>query len=166
MRDRPLVVWGVVVLGLVVLVLLDLPTIMGLDDAARQDRDASSGSAARRDFMFQVDGYKAEGQTINMYFHYRYDRGIAQSDIPDFRDLRTDAMKYMKDNASEGVYWETLSKGVCTELKAKYPVEAISCQLQIYPGRDPGFSSSIHTLGDIEPLAVPAPIGAARSPDN
>ena len=113
--------------------------------------------------MFQVNGFEAEGQRLNMYFHYRYDRGISTNEIPDFRSLRADAIRYMHDNASEGVYWETLSRGVCSVLEQKYPIEAISCQLQIYPGRDPGFSSSTHTIGNIEPLAIPGPTPTASS---
>lgn len=46
------------------LVLLDLPTLRGLDETARKGRGANSATGARRDFMFQVDGYKAERQTI------------------------------------------------------------------------------------------------------
>lgn len=54
-----------------------------------------------------------------------------------------------------------MSKGFCSELKAGYPVEAISCQLLVYPGDDPGFHFGIHTIGDIEPLAVPGPASSA-----
>ena len=139
------------------------PTFLGGAGGPSAQRNVSAAATqVKRDFMFQVDGFEAEGQTLNMFFHYRYEPGIATSEIPDFRSLRTDAINYMHSNAAEGVYWETLSRGVCSVLKKKYPIEAISCQLQIYPGRDPGFSSSTHTIGAIEPLAVPGPL-AARS---
>lgn len=139
------------------------PSFLGRSDGPSTRENAPAAAAGvKRDFMFQVNGFEAEGQTLNMFFHYRYEPGIATSEIPDFRSLRTDAMNYMRANAAEGVYWETLSKGVCSVLKKKYPIEAISCQLQIYPGRDPGFSSSTHTIGPIEPLAVPGPF-ASRS---
>lgn len=161
MRVQSVIVTAAIVaLGIVVLSLTYILVFRG--DApgqqAQQQRTAVSSDETKRDFMFQVEGFEAEGQKLNMYFHYRYNRGIARNDIPDFRSLRQDAISYMNENASEGVYWETLSKGVCSRLKQKYPVEAISCQLQIYPGRDPGFSSSIHTIGDIEPLAIPGPL--------
>jgi hypothetical protein len=162
MNNRPLIVLVLIgALALVALFSLDLPSLRGLDDAP--SRNATPDTTARRDFMFQVDGFKAEGQTIDMYFHYRYNQGIAENNIPDFRSLRTDAIRYMDQNAAEGVYWEDLSKGVCTLLKRKYPVEAISCQLRIHPGRDPGFSSSIHTIGPIEPLAIPGPNEPSQS---
>ena len=139
------------------------PSFLGGTVGPTPQANAPAAAAqAKRDFMFQVDGFEAEGQTLNMFFHYRYEPGIATSEIPDFRSLRTDAINYMNANAAEGVYWETLSRGVCSLLKKKYPIEAISCQLQIYPGRDPGFSSSTHTIGPIEPLAVPGPF-APRS---
>lgn len=138
------------------------PSFLGGAAGPTSRADTPAAVQVKRDFMFQVDGFEAEGQTLNMFFHYRYEPGIATSEIPDFRSLRTDATNYMNANAAEGVYWETLSRGVCTLLKKKYPIEAISCQLQIYPGRDPGFSSSTHTIGPIEPLAVPGPF-ASRS---
>jgi hypothetical protein len=168
MRAQSIIlVVAAVLLGIAVLGLIDPSSLRGSDCAPRQQgqqqRAVTPGTEAKRDFMFQINGFEAEGQRLNMYFHYRYDQGITTNDIPDFRDLRTDAINYMNNNASEGVYWETLSKGVCSKLKAKYPIEAISCQLQIYPGRDPGFSSSIHTIGDIEPLAIPGPVRASSS---
>ena len=139
------------------------PSFFGGSDApSRQQRAPVAALQVKRDFMFQVNGFEAEGQRLDMYFHYRYRAGITKDEIPDFRSLRTDAINFMHDNAGEGVYWETLSRGVCTLLKNKYPVQAISCQLQIYPGRDPGFSSSTHTIGPIEPLAIPGP-HASRS---
>lgn len=156
-------VLGIVALALVVLALLDLPSLRGLDDTARRGSIGARDAGVKRDYMFQVNGFEAEGQRLDMYFHYRYDRGIAERDIPDFRDLRSDAMGYMRSNASRGVYWETLSKGLCSELKDGYPIEAISCQLLVYPGDDPGFHSSVHTIGDIEPLAVPGPMRSAGS---
>lgn len=156
----------ILVLGIVAIVLVGFFVVRILtgDTPSQNLQRASAGNQeVSRDFMFQVNGFEAEGQTLNMYFHYQYNDGIAKSDIPDFRSLRTDAIKFMNENASPGVYWETLSKGMCSELKEKYPIQAISCQLQIYPGRDPGFSSSTHTIGDIEPLAIPAPARGSSS---
>lgn len=98
--------------------------------------------------MFQVNGFEVE------------------RDIPDFRDLRSDAMEYMRSNASRGVYWETLSKEICSELKTKYPGRAISCQLFVYPGGDPGFHSRVHTIGGMEPLAIPGPMSGAGYSDS
>ena len=164
MNGRVLIlVLVVALLAIVALGSLDATFLRGLDDTQDQGTGGGSSVAPRRDFMFQVDGFEAEGQTIDMYFHYRYDQGIATQNIPDFRDLRSDAIGYMNDNAEEGVYWETLSRGVCSRLMQKYPIQAISCQLRVHPGRDPGFSSSIHTIGAIEPLAIPGPSESSSS---
>ncbi|QIN83248.1 hypothetical protein GBA63_11800 [Rubrobacter tropicus] len=159
MKERNVVVLvAVAALALLTVRFVEPAFLGGTDGPSGREQAPPAVVQVKRDFMFQVNGFEAEGQTLNMFFHYRYDPGIATDEIPDFRSLRTDAINYMHDNAREGVYWETLSRGVCTLLKNKYPVEAISCQLQIYPGRDPGFSSSTHTIGAIKPLAVPGPL--------
>ncbi len=118
--------------------------------------------------MFQINGYRTEnqgGQKLNMYFHYRYDAGIATSDIPNYEDLRSEVLEFMGDvDASKNPYWETLNEELCTELASDYPIRAISCQLQVYPDYrpglpyEPGFHTSIHTIGAIEPLAITGPI--------
>jgi len=115
-----------------------------------------------RDFMFQVDNFYTKnqgGQTLTMYFHYRYNDGIQTADIPDYRDLRTEAIHYMNTiDTSQNPYWETLTKNVCEDLKNKFPIEAISCQFQVAGDdraglpNEPGIHSSITTIGDITPL--------------
>src|SRR4029079_6807924 len=80
-----------------------------------------------RDFMFQVDNFYTKnqgGQILTMYFHYRYNEGIQTADIPDYRDLRTEAVHYMNSiDTSQNPYWETLTKSVCEDLKNKFPIE-------------------------------------------
>ena len=134
----------------------------------------TNGSAAdaKRDFMFQVAGYQTAnqgGQTLNVFIHYRYDRGIATENIPNYIDLRTQVLDFLNGvDAGDNPYWETLNQEICTQLSENFPIEAISCQLQVLsddrPGLpyEPGFHTSIHTIGDIDPLAIPGPIG---SPD-
>lgn len=117
--------------------------------------------------MFQVMNYQTAnqgGQIINLYFHYRYQSGLPEEQIPNYVDLRTAALSFMDDvDAAANPYWETLNKQLCGQLKSDYPLEAISCQLQVYPDDrtglpyEPGFHSSIHTIGDIESLAVIGP---------
>lgn len=133
--------------------------------------NASAPTADRRDFMFQVVGYETQnqgGQTINLYFHYRYNDGIADADIPNYVDLRTEAFTYLDGiDTSTNPYWETLDKTLCTQLKADFPIEAISCQMQVLPDDreglpyEPGFHGTIYTIGDIAPLAIPGPVPAA-----
>jgi hypothetical protein len=118
----------------------------------------------KREFMFQIDKYVTKnqgGQTLNMYFHYRYNTGIATQDIPDYRDLRNAVITYLDHlDTSQNPYWETLSKTICDNLKQKFPIEAISCQLQVASDtrsglpNEPGVHSSITTIGDIDSLTI------------
>lgn len=56
-----------------------------------------------------------------------------------------------------------LNHHLCAQLKAAYPIEAISCELQVVgsenpaPHDEPGYRASTETIGNIEPLAVPGP---------
>ena len=130
----------------------------------------SGDGAAKREFMFQVGGYHTDnqgGQTMNIFIHYRYNDGIATADIPNYEDLRTEVLNFLDAvDISQEPYWETLNQEICAQLKAGFPVEAISCQFQVLPDDrsglpyEPGYHTSIHTIGDIEPLAVTGPIPA------
>ncbi|OEO33319.1 hypothetical protein VW23_000025 [Devosia insulae DS-56] len=121
----------------------------------------------KREFLFEVRGYKTQNQgeqTMNMYFHYRYNSGIAEADIPNYEDLRSQALKFMDAvDPAKNPYWETLNQELCTQLKDGFPIEAITCQLLVYPDNrpglpyEPGYHGSIHTIGDIEPLAILSP---------
>jgi hypothetical protein len=72
------------------------------------------------------------GQKLNMYFHYRYDAGIATGDIFNYEDLRAEVLEFMGDvDASKNPYWATLNEELCTELVSVYPIRAISCLLQV-----------------------------------
>jgi hypothetical protein len=143
---------------------------LGREPTASAAQDSTSTSTTHREFMFQVIGYKTEnqgGQTMNMYFHYRYNNGIATKDIPNYLDLRKDALAFIDGvDAKANPYWETLTLELCTQLKDDYPVEGISCQLQIYPDKrpglpyEPGYHTSITTLGNIDALAIPGPPSA------
>jgi hypothetical protein len=120
--------------------------------------------------MFQVPGYHTDnqgGQTLNIFVHYRYNAGIATADIPNYIDLRTQVLDFLDAvDASQDPYWETLNQEICSQLKSGYPIEAVSCQLQVLPDDrsglpyEPGYHTSIHTIGAIEPLAVTGPIPA------
>ena len=167
----------IVVAVLAALVLLVLGGVAGwlIAGPARADASpASPGSTAtlgadlpERDFFFQVIGYDTAnqgGQTLNLYFHYRYDRGIQAKDIPNYIDLRTDALDFLDAvDATDNPYWEILDEQLCTQLANGYPLESISCQLQVYPDDraglpyEPGYHGTTFTIGDIEPLAVPGP---------
>jgi hypothetical protein len=136
-------------------------------DAAPAATATPGADLPERDFFFQIIGYDTAnqgGQTLNMYFHYRYDRGIQAKDIPNYIDLRTDAIDFMDAaDAEDNPYWEILDEQLCLQLANGYPLESISCQLQVYPDDraglpyEPGYHGTTFTLGDIEPLAVPGP---------
>jgi hypothetical protein len=163
-----IVLVAIAALALLVVRLVDPASLQGVDDLPQQEGFGIVAPEVKRDFMFQINGYRTEnqgGQTLNMYFHYRYDAGIATSDIPNYLDLRAEVLEFMGDvDASENPYWETLNEELCTKLATRYPIQAISCQLQVYPDYrrglpyEPGFHTSIHTIGDIEPLAIPGPL--------
>ncbi len=149
------------------------PTSVVAADASTPTASAAAGwtgRAPRREFLFQVERYTTGnqgGQVLNMYFHYRYDAGLGDADIPNYVDLRTEALTFMDAvDATANPYWEDLNQQLCGRLHDDFPVEAISCQLQVYPDDraglpyEPGFHSSVHTIGDIEPLAVVGPVSA------
>jgi hypothetical protein len=124
-------------------------------------------SGEQRDFMFQINGLRTpnqHGQTLNLFVHYRYDAGLAETAIPNYLDLRTVAVDYLtKSDFSKNPYWETLTKTLCGQLKQKFPVSAISCELQLAgvdtpgPRYEPGWHASVDTIGDITPLAIAGP---------
>lgn len=121
----------------------------------------------KRDFMFQVIGFKTPnqgGHTLNLFFHYRYKNGIADNEIPDYRKLRGEAVDYLNAvDVSAHPYWEVLNNHLCAQLNNNYPIEAISCLMQVVgtenplPNDDIGGRSSIETIGDIDPLVIPDP---------
>lgn len=118
-----------------------------------------------RGFMFQVVGVQTSlqgGHTLNLFLHYRYNRGITDREIPDYRKLRQRALDYLKTaDVPTDIYWEVLNHHLCDHLKSNYPLEAISCEMQVAAGENglqPGaapYRASVETIGDIEPLAIP-----------
>jgi hypothetical protein len=131
----------------------------------------SAAPTYSRDFMFQVIGVHVSnqgGQSANLFFHYRYNDGIAEQDIPDYRLLRTEAVNYLAAlNTTRNPYWETVNKELCARLKNHFPIKAISCELQVAstenpgPHQEPGYRASVETLGDIDALSIPGPLPVA-----
>lgn len=128
---------------------------------------SEASHAHTRDFMFEVRNLPVRnqgGHIANLFFHYRYNAGIADSDLPDYLAMRQKAIDYLNTvDISSSPYWETLNRHLCTELKDGFPVQAISCEMQLVgldtpgPHYTPGYHSSVETLGDIEALSVPGP---------
>ena len=155
-------------LGLVVLAgaFLAGGILIGERTAGVGDRAAGRGQPTR-DFMFQVIGVKTANQgvhTLNLFFHYRYASGIADRDIPDYTRLRTTALDSLAAvDAAKSPYWEVVNSQLCAQLKNGFPIQAISCELQVVgsedpgPHDEPGYRASIETIGAIEPLAVLGP---------
>ena len=114
--------------------------------------------APQQDFMFQVMHFRTAdqgGDTFNFYLRYRYRTGLAPSKYPNFVSMRQMLLRYMRPKRSQ--YIEILNTHICAELKNRFPLQAISCQFQAYNGVDPGYRSSIVTIGAIQPLAIPKP---------
>jgi hypothetical protein len=151
---------------MVVGVLLSAGIVIGIRNN-RVENSATSGDRTKRDFMFQVVGVKTRnqgGHTLNLFFHYRYNSGIADNEIPDYRKLRRQAVDYLGGiDVSAHPFWEVVNNHLCFQLKSTYPLQAISCLMQVvgsenlHPGDDPGGRSSIETIGDIDPLVLPSP---------
>jgi hypothetical protein len=160
--------------GLIVIVgvFLSVGIVIGIRSNGVEN-SATSADRTKRDFMFQVIGFQTRnqgGHTLNLFFHYRYKNGIANNEIPDYRKLREQAVGYLSAvDVSTSPYWELLNNHLCAQLKNNYPLEAISCVMQVVgtenplPGDDVGGRSSIETIGDIDPLVLPDP-STAESP--
>lgn len=154
---------GTVLAGAIA-VLGALPLVAGLAMGSNLPIGQASPTVDKWDFMIQIDGYQTAnqgGHTLNLYLNYRYNQGIADTDIPDYRALRNIALAYLdRVDPSKGLKWEILDRDICTQLAAGFPIEAISCQMQVFPGRDgnPGIRSTTYTIGDIAPLAIPGPV--------
>jgi hypothetical protein len=163
-RRRVVMVVGLVVLAVA---LLAAGFLAGARTASPAGARAD-GTGQSRDFMFQVIALKTPnqgGQTVNLFFHYRYNGGIAERDIPNYLDMRKMALNYLATaDVSKNPYWETLNHQLCGQLKDGFPIEAISCELQVAgnevpgPHFEPGYHASTETFGDIEPLAVLGPL--------
>ena len=163
-RRRVVMVVGLVVLAVA---LLAVGFLVGARNASPAGARAD-GTGQSRDFMFQVIALKTPnqgGQTVNLFFHYRYNVGIAERDIPNYLDMRKMAVNYLATvDVSKNPYWETLNHQLCGQLKDRFPIDAISCELQVAgnevpgPHFEPGYHASTETFGDIEPLAVLGPL--------
>lgn len=142
---------GAVMVGVVVAAVVVAPTVAGASS-----RHASR--APQEDFMFQVMHFHTAdqgGDTFNFYLHYAYRSGLPTSKYPNFVTMRQMLLDYMKPKRSQ--YIEILNTHICTTLMNSFPISAISCQFQAYNGVDPGYRSSIVTIGNIAPLAIPKP---------
>ena len=145
-----------------------LPLVAGLAMGSSLPMGQASPTGDKWDFMFQVDGYQTAnqgGHTLNLYFIYRLQQGIADAALPDYRALRSVALAYLdRVDPAKGLFWEILDRDMCTQLAASFPVEAISCQIQVFPSgglptaADPGIRSTTYTIGDIAPLAIQGPV--------
>jgi hypothetical protein len=146
--------------GVLIGAALTVAVILGSSVAGATSTRAtqSSGRAAQEDFMFQVMHFHTAdqgGDTFNFYLHYRYSPGLPTAKYPNFVSIRKMLLRYMTPKRSQ--YIEVLNTRICTRIKRSFPLQAISCQFQAYNGVDPGYRSSIVTLGNIAPLAIPKP---------
>ena len=126
-----IVVLVVVALGVLAVGLVDPSFLRGLDDVPQRERARAAATEAKRDFMFQIAGYRTEnqgGQTFNMYFHYLGDVALGDAGVVTYEDLRAEVLEFMGNvDASENPYWETLNQELCTELISG-PIKARASQ--------------------------------------
>jgi hypothetical protein len=122
------------------------------------------------EFTFQVldlDTPRQEGQVVDLFVKYRYVRGLATADYPDYREVRRRVLDFMKIRPEEpGMeYWEVLDRDLVRQLQKSFPFSGVSVQIRVRPSERPGLSepgihSAIVTVGDLEPVscqALPAP---------
>lgn len=152
------------VLGLIAVAVVFLGGLfVGSHTATKDD----APPATNRDFMFEVRNLPVRnqgGHVANLFFHYRYNAGIADGDLPDYLAMRQKAIDYLNTvDVSASPYWETLNSHLCVDLKNSFPIQAISCEMQLVgldtpgPHYTPGYHGSVETIGDIEALSVPGP---------
>jgi hypothetical protein len=146
--------------GLLVGAALAVAIIVGVGVAGASSTRTSGDSAraAHEDFMFQVMHFHTAdqgGDTFNFYLRYRYRTGLPTAQYPNFVVIRRMLLRYMTPKRAQ--YIEILNTRICTRIKHSFPLQAISCQFQAYNGVDPGYRSSIVTIGNITPLAIPKP---------
>ena len=147
--------------------LLIVSFLLGARSRPEGPDTATRANVAARDFMFQVIGVHTRnqgGHTLNLFFRYRYNDGIRDNDIPDYTQIRKQALDYLSSaDLTTNPYWEVLNHQLCNQLKGSFPIQAISCELQVVgvenppPHDEPGYRSSTETIGSIEPLAIPGP---------
>ncbi len=122
------------------------------------------------EFTFQVldlDTPRQEGQVVDLFVKYRYERGLATADYPDYREVRQRVLDFMKIRPGEpGMeYWEVLDRDLVRQLQKSFPFSGVSVQIRVRPSDRPGLSepgihSAIATVGDLEPVScqgLPAP---------
>jgi hypothetical protein len=122
------------------------------------------------EFMFQVldvDTPRQEGQVVDLFVKYRYARGLATADYPDYREVRQRVLDFIKIRPEEpGMeYWEVLDRDLVRQLQKSFPFSGVSVQLRVHPSERPGLSepgihAAIATVGDVEPVScqgLPAP---------
>lgn len=118
--------------------------------------------ASKNNFQFQVDGYHTKrqgGQTLNVYVRYALKDNADYSSYPDYRELRTIAMRYLEptDKLPENTFWEIIAAKLGEELMSRYPFSGVSVQFLVHPNDggavyEPGFHGPIYTIGDVIPL--------------
>ena len=118
--------------------------------------------ASKNNFQFQISHYHTQrqsGQTLDVNIRYAMKDGVDYSNYPDYRELRTIAMKYLEPSANLPIntFWEVIAEKLGEELMSRYPFSGISVQMLVYPNEkgvisEPGFHGPIYTVGDVIPF--------------
>jgi hypothetical protein len=122
------------------------------------------------EFTFQVldvDTPRQEGQVVDLFVRYRYERGLATADYPDYREVRRPVLEFMKIRPEEPAmeYWEVLDRDLVRQLRKSFPFSGVCVQLRVHPSDrpglvEPGIHAAIAAVGDVEPVScqgLPAP---------
>lgn len=123
----------------------------------------TSSFASKNNFQFQINEYHTKrqaGQTLDIYVRYAMKDDIDYADYPDYRALRTIALKYLEpsEDLPTNTFWEVIAAKIGNDLLSKYPFSGISVQLLVHSNEngsipEPGNHGPIYTIGDVIPLS-------------
>ena len=118
---------------------------------------------ARQEFQFQMLGVETprqEGRVLNLFLRYRYPSHLAASEYPDYRVIRDEVLEFIRVRPAEpgDEFWEVLNGHLARHVFEKFPLKGLSIQIQVQPTAnakldEPGFHSSIVTLGRVTPVS-------------
>ncbi|MEM9731159.1 MAG: hypothetical protein AAF997_21475 [Myxococcota bacterium] len=121
-----------------------------------------STPVVRQEFQFQVldlETPRQYGRTIDILVRYRYQDALPTSEYPDYRAIRRAVLDFVRvrDGEPAEEYWEVLNADLVRHLHSSFPLRGVTSQIRVHPDpnpklEEPGWHSSIVTLGDIAPL--------------
>ena len=126
---------------------------------------ADVDNLSHQDFVFKVANYwtaRQMGKLINFIVKFRYPHDANMTDYIEYTQMRECVLYYAEPTPElpMPVYWELVNNAIVKNLTSRFRVLGMSSQIQVQGESvrmyEPGDHGSIVTVGDIEPLNVPA----------